>query len=59
MVSSKMLSGKHPLTVRVSDEDYKVIKKAAFEMDMTPNEFIALSSAKEAQRIKEQTETKE
>lgn len=41
MVSKKMVSDKHALTVRVSDDDYRKIRKAAEREDMSANEWIA------------------
>lgn len=37
----RLVSGKHPVTVRLGEEDYKACKLAAFENGMSVNEWLA------------------
>lgn len=37
----RLVSGKHPVTVRLSEEDYKACKMAALECGMSLNEWLA------------------
>lgn len=40
MAVKNIVSGKHPLTVRVTDEDYKLLRIAAVECNESVNEMI-------------------
>lgn len=37
----RLVSGKHPVTVRLVEEDYKACKLAAMEHGMSVNEWLA------------------
>lgn len=50
MVSKRIVSDKHALTVRVTDDDYRLIRKAAERMDMSANEWMAYIAVKEAKK---------
>lgn len=49
-MSRRIVSDKHALTVRVTDEDYKEIRKMAERMDMSPNEWMAYIAVREAKK---------
>lgn len=42
MPSRKTVAGKHPIIVRLTEQEYKAVKKAAFDHDVTPNVWIGL-----------------
>lgn len=44
MPSHKTRSGKHPIIVRLTEQEYAAVKQAAFEFDVTPNVYMALAS---------------
>lgn len=44
MPSHKTRSGKHPIIVRLSEQEYAAVKQAAFDHDVTPNVYMALAS---------------
>lgn len=54
MTVKRMVSGKHPITIRLSEEDYKRIKEAAFVLDVTPNAFIAGSAVEKAKEVRKE-----
>ena len=52
MASTRTVSGKHPLTVRVMDEDYKTLGHYAVEQGKTVNELLAEMAARKAAQIR-------
>lgn len=46
MPSRKLVSGKHPIIVRVTELEYRDIKRAAYEHDLSANEWMALCANK-------------
>lgn len=51
MAVKKMIAGKHPLTVRVTDDDYTVLRMAAAARNESVNEMMARVSVAEARRF--------
>lgn len=51
MVSRKITSGKHPVNVRLTEEEYKLVKLAAFENDMTPNEYMGRVAVEHSRKL--------
>lgn len=51
MAVKKMVAGKRQLTVRINDEDYKLMQVVAAYDNMTVNEWIVEVSTKMAREI--------
>lgn len=50
MSSKVLVSGKHPVIVRLSEQEYKMIKHAAFIADLSPNMYMARASVQAAEK---------
>lgn len=48
MTSKVLVSGKHPVTVRLSEVEYCAVRCASAEMNLSPNEFIAYAAVQAA-----------
>lgn len=51
MSSKKTVSGKHPLTVRVTEEDYAIMRRVAAEYNESVNEMIVEIAREEVRRL--------
>ena len=50
MASKVVMSGKHPLTVRIGQDDYKMIGRLTVKKGMSVKEWIAETAIIEARR---------
>lgn len=48
MTSKVLVSGKHPVTVRLSEADYGIVRAASADLNLSPNEFIAYAAVEAA-----------
>lgn len=59
MASRVVVSGKHPLTVRIDEETYKKMGLIAVEEGMSVNEWIAYVAIRECEKRYTQVVSKE
>lgn len=52
MASKVLVSGKHALTVRISQETYKKLARMGADLNMTVNEMLAREAEKLAEKHK-------
>lgn len=53
MPIGRLVSGKHPVTVRVTHDDYELLRRHAYDRDVTVNELIVAYAVERAREMAE------